>query len=125
MPDTAGSAPRRDGGMPPDRRAAFEAEISRIQVKAGQEAAERRWIRVGVSAMVLGAVVALVAFLVSLRMADTRDVISMSILAVTGLAAVVAGAAVFLRYAMGRFLRFWLLRLIYEQRDPDEGRAGS
>jgi hypothetical protein len=107
--------------MPPDRRAAFEAEIGRIQVKVGPEAAERRWIRVGLGAMVFGSVAALVAFLVSLRMADTRDVISMSILAVTGLAVVVAGAAVFLRYTIGRFLRFWLLRLIYEQRDPAGG----
>lgn len=121
MTDPAGSSPGREGGMPPDRRAAFEAEISRIQVKAGPEAAERRWIRAGLAAMVLGGGTAVVAFLVSLRMADTRDVISMSILAVAGLTVVVAGAAVFLRYAMGRFLRFWLLRLIYEQRDPGEG----
>jgi hypothetical protein len=52
-------------------------------------------------------------------MADTRDVISMSILAIFGLALAVVGAAVFLRYALGRFFRFWLLRLIYEQRPAE------
>jgi hypothetical protein len=29
----------------------------------------------------------------------------------------VIGMALFLRYSIGRFLRFWLLRLIYEQQD--------
>ena len=43
--------------------------------------------------------------------------LSSIILAVFGLTLSVAGMAVFLRYSIGRFLRFWLLRLIYEQQD--------
>ena len=34
--------------------------------------------------------------------------------------ALVFGMAVFLRYSLGRFLRFWLLRLIYEQQDATD-----
>ena len=33
-----------------------------------------------------------------------------------GLAIVVAGAALFVRYSMSKFLRFWLVRLVHEQR---------
>lgn len=123
MTDTPGHDPMPDTdpldtGMPADRRAAFEAEISRIQLKTGRTANERRLVTAGLAAMAIGVVVAFVAFLVSTAMADTRDVISMSILAVSGLALAVVGAAVYLRYALGRYFRFWLLRLIYEQRPP-------
>ncbi|MGI8709542.1 MAG: hypothetical protein ACR2LA_00890 [Acidimicrobiales bacterium] len=44
--------------------------------------------------------------------------LSSVIAASVGVALVVAGAAVFLRYSLAQFLRFWLLRLIYEQQDP-------
>lgn len=119
MTETTGNEPSRGAGMPADRRSAFEAEISRVQLKTGRAANERRFLAAGLAAMIVGVVVALVAFLISTAMADTRDVISMSILAIAGLALSVVGAAVYLRYALGRFFRFWLLRLIYEQRPPE------
>lgn len=119
MTDSTGNEPTPGVGMRADRRAAFEAEIGRVQLKTGRAANERRLLVAGMAAMVIGTVVALVAFLVSTAMADTRDVISMSILGVFGLALTVVGAAVFLRYALGRFFRFWLLRLIYEQRPAE------
>jgi cation transporter-like permease len=119
MTETPGNEPAAGGAMAADRRAAFEAEISRVQLKAGRAANERRFLAAGLAAMFVGVVVAFIAFLISTAMADTRDVISMSILAVFGLALSVVGAAVFLRYALGRFFRFWLLRLIYEQRPAE------
>ena len=39
------------------------------------------------------------------------------ILALVGVTVSILGAALFLRYSLARFLRFWLLRLIYEQQD--------
>jgi hypothetical protein len=45
---------------------------------------------------------------------DDRDIQSLIILAVAMLALAVAGAAVFVRYSLARFLRFWLLRQLYE-----------
>ncbi|NNE72518.1 MAG: hypothetical protein HKN26_02540 [Acidimicrobiales bacterium] len=119
MTDTPPEEPTQGIGMAADRRAAFEAEISRVQLKTGSAANERRFLAAGVAAMVIGVVLALIAFIASTGMADTRDVISMSILAIFGLALAVLGAAVFLRYALGRFFRFWLLRLIFEQRPAE------
>ncbi len=104
-------------GMAPDRRRQFEADIAQIRVRTGGSAHEARLVGLGAALMVVGAVVALVAFVVSGSQADTRDVLSTVILATFGLTLAVAGAAVFLRYSIGRFLRFWLLRLIYEQQD--------
>jgi hypothetical protein len=68
----------------------------------------------GAVAMGVGVVVAFVAYQLSLGKDDTRDIESLQVLAVAMLALAVVGAAVFLRYSLARFLRFWLLRQLYE-----------
>jgi hypothetical protein len=106
--------------MAPERRQQFEADIAKVRIKTGGAANEPRLITLGAVLMVVGAVLALVAFIVSGSQADMRDVLSSIIFAVFGLALTVVGMAIFLRYSIGRFLRFWLLRLVYEQQaDPD------
>ena len=109
--------PKTTQGMAPERRQQFEADIAKVRVKTGGTAGEPRLIALGLVLMVVGAAVALVSFIISGSQSDTRDVLSSIILAVFGLTLSVAGMAVFLRYSLGRFLRFWLLRLIYEQQD--------
>jgi hypothetical protein len=109
--------PKTTQGMAPERRQQFEADIAKVRVKTGGAAGEPRLIALGLVLMVVGAAVALVSFIISGSQSDTRDVLSSIILAVFGLTLSVAGMAVFLRYSIGRFLRFWLLRLIYEQQD--------
>lgn len=68
----------------------------------------------GAVAMGVGVVLALVAYQISLKKSDNRDILSLIILAVGMLTLTVAGAAVFLRYSLARFLRFWLLRQLVE-----------
>jgi hypothetical protein len=109
--------PKTTQGMAPERRQQFEADIASVRVKTGGAAGEPRLIALGAVLMVAGAAVALIAFIISGSQADTRDVLSSIILAVFGLSLAVIGMALFLRYSIGRFLRFWLLRLIYEQQD--------
>lgn len=82
---------------------------------------DRRFVFAGVTAMVLGVVVSLVAYIVSTGQTDQRDVISSAILAVVGLTVVVAGGALFVRSSITEFLRFWMLRLLAEQRHDDVG----
>lgn len=107
--------PTTTRGMAPARRQQFEADIAKVRVKTGGAAGEPRMVALGAVLMVAGAAVALVAFIVSGSQSDSRDVISTVILGLFGVCLTVAGAAVFLRYSLSRFLRFWLLRLIYEQ----------
>ena len=113
--------PKTTQGMAPERRQQFEDDIAKVRVKTGGAAGEPRLIALGAVLMVAGAAVALIAFIASGSQSDTRDVLSSIILAVFGLTLTVAGMAVFLRYSLGRFLRFWLLRLIYEQQDRTDG----
>ena len=109
--------PKTTAGMAPPRRQQFEADIAQVRVKTGGSANESRLVVAGAVLMAAGAALALFGFVASGSQADTRDVLSTVVLAIFGLCLVVAGAAVFLRYSFARFLRFWLLRLIYEHQD--------
>jgi hypothetical protein len=111
--------PKITAGLSADRLAQFEADIAKVRVRTGASSAEPRLVALGMALMVIGVSIALVAFATSGSIADTRDVLSSVILSIAGLAVAVTGAAVFLRYSIGRFLRFWLLRLIYEQQASD------
>lgn len=99
-----------------DRIERLADEAARLGVTKGA-ARDGRWQALGLAAMGVGVGVALLAYPLSLGKSDSRDILSLIILAVAMLALAVAGAAVFLRYSLARFLRFWLLRQLYEGQD--------
>ncbi len=99
------------------RREQFEEEIAAVRIRTGKAEAEQRFTILGLVGLGAGIVVCLLAYFGSQGQSDTRDVISSVILALVGVSLSIAGAALFLRYSLARFLRFWLLRLIYEQQD--------
>ena len=99
------------------RREQFEEEIAAVRIRTGKAEAEQRWTIVGLVAMVAGVAISLIAYLASTGEAFTNDILELLILCGFGIALAILGAAVFLRYSLARFLRFWLLRLIYEQQD--------
>ena len=97
-----------------ERMERFKAEAADLQLRAGNANRERLWIGVGLAMMGVGIVVTLLAYQSSLNSSDSRDIQSFTILAIAMAGVVVAGAAVFLRYSIARFLRLWLLRQLYE-----------
>jgi len=98
----------------PDRNERFDAELAKVRLRTGVAARERRWLLGGAAVAGAGALTVLVAFAVSLRLADSRDVGSMVVLAVFGLTLTVIGVAAWLRFALGRVLRLLVLRLLVE-----------
>ena len=92
----------------------FKAEAAELNLKTGDPSKEGMLQVVGVVLMVVGVVVALLLYSSSLNLDDQRDIQSNMILAIAMLGVSVIGAALFLRYSMAKFLRFWLLRQIYE-----------
>lgn len=103
------------GSAAAGRREQFEEDIAAVRIRTGKAEAEQRWTILGLVGIVLGIALSLIGFFWSRGLSDTRDVITALILAVAGVGITVGGAAIFLRYSFARFLRFWLLRLIYEQ----------
>jgi hypothetical protein len=96
-----------------DRIERLESEAARLDV-ARSGSRDRLYQGGAVAAMVIGVGGAFIAYQASLGSDDPRDIQSLIILAITMLGLVVVGAAVFLRYSLARFLRFWLLRQLYE-----------
>lgn len=70
--------------------------------------------RLGMGAALLGVIVTVVGLVLSQTSDNPLDQSTALSLGIVGLALVVLGTAVFLRYSFGQFLRFWLLRLSYE-----------
>lgn len=102
-----------------DRRAEFEEQLAEVRIKSGTAESEQRWMVLGLVTAGVGILLALIALFASGGMDDTRDILEMVILGMVGLGLVVVGSALFLRYSLGRFLRFWMLRLLYEKQADD------
>lgn len=106
---TAASTTPSAGG----RLARFERDLEKIGHRTSR--ADRKWALAGAVAMAIGVVITIVAYASSTSQSDTRDVISSGILAMVGVSIVIAGGIVFVRSSLTEFLRFWMLRLLYEQ----------
>ncbi|MCB1270410.1 MAG: hypothetical protein M9942_04160 [Microthrixaceae bacterium] len=105
-------------GVEPQRVAEFREEIGRIGLKGAGASAERWMLIVGTSLVVVGVVLGVMGAVQTINAgdspADQRAFTASGVL--LGIVLTVAGAALFIRYSMGRFMRFWLIRLVYENR---------
>lgn len=105
--------------MPEGRLEQFERDIAEMRIKDPNVGRDTLLLRLGVVMMVGGLALAVIAYAASHSTKldlDQRDDI---IVALIGVATTVVGAALFLRYSLAGFLRFWLARLIFEQTRSD------
>jgi uncharacterized membrane protein YidH (DUF202 family) len=105
----------------PDRAARFRDDVADMRLRDPKAGRERLWLFVGVVLMVLGIALAVIAYFQSTGAdaayntegpATQRDALAIGLI---GIASAVVGSALFLRYSLAQFFRFWLARLIYEQ----------
>jgi hypothetical protein len=92
----------------------FKSEAAELNLKAGNASNDTKLQALGALLMLAGIVVAFLAYASSGNLSDSRDVQTQTTLAVFGLTLSVAGGFMFLRYSLGKFLRLWLLRQMYE-----------
>ena len=92
----------------------FKTEAAELNLKAGNASNDTKLQVLGLLAMIAGIAIAFLAFASSQSLDDSRDIQSQTIFAIAGLALTVGGGIVFLRYSLGKFLRLWLLRQMYE-----------
>lgn len=72
------------------------------------------WLRIGGTLMVLGLVVAVSSFFLSHTTSDPLVQNDAIVLAIAGVGGCVVGSALFLRYSLTGFLRFWMARQSYD-----------
>ena len=98
-------------------RADFDAEVAKLKTTSNSGPSDRRVASLGMILAVIGLVVVAVMYSQATGQGDQRDQMESLIMALFGLGLVIFGSVLYLRNSMTRFLRLWLLRLIYEQRD--------
>ena len=102
------STPAREG---------FTAELDKLDAARTTGPRDRLVAVLGVVLAVVGLGVTLLCYSQAAGFSDLRDQVQTGILALLGLGLVVLGTGLYAVSALTRFLRLWLLRLVYEQRD--------
>lgn len=93
----------------------FKQEIADMRVRDPATGRDRLWLRIGVGLMIAGLVLALAAYPLSNGTDNPLSQTDALALGLGGIAGTIVGGALFLRYSIAGFLRFWLARLSYEQ----------
>lgn len=95
----------------------FRDEIDELKLRGGSAEGEKRLLALGVILMVVGMALAIFGAIEVGMMgdspADQRAYMAQG--SFVGIALTIVGAALFLRYSLARYLRFWLIRSTYEQ----------
>jgi len=93
----------------------FKSEIAEMRLKDPATARDRMMLRAGALSMIVGVIITIVAYFGSHGTQNSLEQSDFQITAMIGICLTVAGGALFLRYSIAQFLRFWLARITYEQ----------
>jgi uncharacterized membrane protein YidH (DUF202 family) len=99
-----------------DRVEQFQKEIADMKLRDPATSRDRMWLAAGIALMVVGIALAAIAYPMSHGTTNPLQQSDAITLALAGIAAAVVGGALFLRFSIAMFLRFWLARVIYEQK---------
>ena len=115
-----------DTPQSPARLEQFRHEVDGLRVSGGKVSPERTWSLIGAVMLGLGLAVALLSALA--QRGDTtqgdatailNEIVSANnaqIVMIMGLSLAIVGGLVWVRNSLTRYLRYWLVRLIYEDR---------
>jgi hypothetical protein len=109
-----------DGTMSSSRLAQFEAEVAKLKVTGGGANPERLGAQWGIGLTILGFVIAVISWFSAKDSADVNTILRSQIVAVIGIGIAVVGIVIWVRNSLTRYLRYWIIRLVYEQREQTE-----
>ncbi len=96
----------------------FKSEIEDLKLRGSSSEGEQRLLVLGIVLAVIGVGLAVLGAIQvgssGGSPADQRAFMAQG--SFMGLALIIAGAALFIRYSLARYMRFWLIRLTYESR---------
>lgn len=104
----------------PPRLQEFQTEVDNLKISGGGANPERSGMIIGIVLFAAAVIIEIVAFSNSSSASDARDQNDMIILALLGVVVALGAVAVFVRYALTRWFRYWLIRLIYEDRQQTD-----
>jgi len=98
-----------------ERLERFKQEISEMGLRDPATSRDRTLLRLGATGLILGPAIAIAGYFMSHATSKVLEQGDATIVTLIGLTLTVAAGALFVRYSMAMFLRFWLARLSFEQ----------
>ncbi|HEX4090556.1 MAG TPA: hypothetical protein VHZ33_17725 [Trebonia sp.] len=92
----------------------FARELADLKIADPAAGHPRLWQRAGAALMAAGIVLGVAAYLISQRTADSLTASTAITIALGGVTLALVGGAIFLRYSLTGFLRFWMARQSFE-----------
>jgi hypothetical protein len=103
------------GDLPP-RLAEFQREVDQLKLTGGRANPERTATLAAMVLFVVAVIIVVVAYSRSNNAQDPREQTDSIILALLGVVVALGAVGLYVRNAMTRWFRYWLVRLIYEDR---------
>lgn len=110
---------RTEGELSP-RLQEFQREVDGLKVTGGKASPERTWTIIGGVMLVAGLLLTFLAWLLTHGTTKQLEIADYNALGTFGLALTIAGTGLFLVMSLRRYFRYWLVRLIYEQREQTD-----
>ena len=114
---------------PSARLQEFQGEVDAMKVDGGKANPERTWLILGALLMIAGIVLSIISYASISSSAPLKGqtvfTADYAALGTLGLVLAVVGAALFIVMSLRRYFRYWLVRLIFEQREAADRIAGK
>ena len=110
------------GTMSSSRLTQFEEEVAKLKVTGGGANPERLGSQWGIGLTILGFVIAFISWWSALDAGpnDALSALRSETFAIIGVGIAVVGIVIWLRNSLTRYLRYWIVRLVYEQREQTD-----
>jgi hypothetical protein len=111
------------GTMSSSRLSQFEAEVGKLKVTGGGANPERLGSQWGIGLTILGFVIIVISWWSALDAKGDGAAVSAlrsQIFGLIGVGLAVVGIVIWVRNSLTRYLRYWIIRLVYEQREQTE-----
>lgn len=98
----------------------FQREVDGLKVTGGKASPERTWTILGGLLLLAGLVITFLAWILTHGTKNSLEIADYNALGTFGLALTIGGTGLFLVMSLRRYFRYWLVRLIYEQREQTD-----
>ena len=98
----------------------FQSEVDALKVRGGRANPERTWLKLGVAGLVVSIVLEIVAYVGSHGTTDPLAQRDYIIVALLGVTIAVVSTGLFVAFTITRYFRYWLIRLIYQDRESSD-----
>jgi hypothetical protein len=102
------------------RLAEFQDEVTKLKLRGGGANPERNGANWGIGLAIVGAIIVGVSYLSSTGTNGVGSKLDSIVAAVIGLLVGLIGVALWVRNSLTRYLRYWLVRLVYEDREQTD-----